>query len=120
MAHLIPFNYFRGQDLERADLDLAQTFSAWGRKASQLEKVWDGPLKELYSKKEFLTQGLFFDGDISVNHPPGSYFSDHGFHFPLPDSETFQNIVDFDLSFDLFHLIELSGSAKDVISLSCY
>ncbi|KAJ3363392.1 histone methyltransferase set2 [Kappamyces sp. JEL0680] len=91
------------------------TLSAWGRTASQFEKVWDGTLKELYNKKHFLSCGLYAETAGAQRSKLSVYYSDVNFQFPLPSGagqELISTARDFDLSFDLYQLIELSGGVK--------
>ena len=64
-----------------------------------------------------MTCGLFHkESDehfLSLVHQ-GPYYSDEGFSMPLPNESVFSTQTDFDLSHDLFYLIDISGGAKDV------
>lgn len=66
-----------------------------------------------------MTCGLYHkesDGHfLSLDHfHQGPYYSDEGFSMPLPNESVFSSQTDFDLSHDLFYLIDISGGAKDV------
>lgn len=105
--------------------------SRWGSKAEEVSRIHDRVLSEVYERKEFLRAGLYSailpseltnetavqDNDAPNNVTNDSQYSDENFKFAMPlNSDIIQK--DFDLSYDLYQLIEICGGVEGVPFIS--
>ncbi|KAJ3323140.1 Histone-Lysine N-Methyltransferase ash1l [Boothiomyces sp. JEL0866] len=81
----------------------------WGTKSEHYANQWDGQLKELYNKKNFLRAGLYAE---NIDTIPPKFYSDSNFKFPMPINEgesILSNTEHFDIPHDIKLFVDLNG-----------